>query len=73
MEINELDEIAKEVCNFENAFAVNACRSPEEDLDEHWEGDMYGAWDADDYMANFLDDKTGKVLDLVKVRAAREE
>ena len=73
MGINELREIGEEIYNFKDIFAVNACRSPEEDLDDTWDDDMLGAWDGDDHVANFLDDKTGKILDPAKVREARED
>ena len=58
----------------DNLYLVDACREPEEDVKESWDiEDLRGAGDANAYIAEFLDERTGKPLDSAKVRAAREE
>ena len=59
----------------DNIYLVEACRAPEEDIEENWEldTDMKGAIDAEQYFGEFLDDRTGKPLDAAKVKAARDE
>ena len=49
----------------DNIYLVEACRGPEEDVGESWaeEEDFKGALNAGDYIAEFLDDRTGKPLD----------
>ena len=71
----ELNEIMEELRDFESLFLVDACQSPEADLDEGWDyaEDLLGAADGNDFVAEFLDDRTGKPLDPIKVREAREE
>ena len=71
----EIGEIIKEMRNSQEVFMVEACQSPEVDLDEGWgdDVDLLGAADGNSYLAEFLDDRTGKPLDPKKVREAREE
>ena len=59
----------------EQLYLVEACRAPEADVQEAWGDnmDLKGAVDVTQYWGEFHDDKTGKVLDPRKVRAAREE
>lgn len=71
--IQEVKEMRIEMEKFEDMYVTSACRSPEEDLDEGWTGDIEGAIDADQYIGEFLDDKTGKPLNAKKVKEAREE
>lgn len=62
---------------FSVEYAVDACRSPEEDFDENgWgsdESDLAWADDPGSCDGEFLDDRSGKLLDGAKVKAALEE
>ena len=69
------EEEGKDDDMIDNIYLVEACRGPEEDVEDSWEAeeDFGGALNGDQYIAEFLDDRTGKPLDTAKVRAAREE